>query len=220
MNTKYTKEILLDAVQHSYTVSEVLRRVGAPLTGTLHKHIKKRIAFFEIDTSHFRGVSSDIRPSGGRNIKPWEDILVLHTANQKKGRTSHLRRALIESGVPHVCLECGSPPSWRGKNLRLEIDHVNGNNWDDTRGNLRFLCPNCHSQTETYGYRPQKKLKTPKPHLARGKKPLTREEKKGVREKMILRYEETGRYTQVGEEFGMKSSTVHLILSGKSPTWL
>ena len=40
---------------------------------------------------------------------------------------------------------------WRGKELRLEIDHIDGSRFNNTLENLRILCPNCHSQTETYG---------------------------------------------------------------------
>ncbi len=37
-----------------------------------------------------------------------------------------------------------------GKHLVMQLDHVNGNNTDHRLENLRMLCPNCHSQTETY----------------------------------------------------------------------
>lgn len=40
--------------------------------------------------------------------------------------------------------------NWNDKDIVLEIDHINGDNTDNRVENLRYLCPNCHSQTETY----------------------------------------------------------------------
>ena len=40
-----------------------------------------------------------------------------------------------------------------GKRLSIQLDHINGINDDYRLENLRMLCPNCHSLTETYGYR-------------------------------------------------------------------
>ena len=39
---------------------------------------------------------------------------------------------------------------WNGKELRLELDHIDGDSTNNTVDNLRLLCPNCHSQTPTY----------------------------------------------------------------------
>ena len=55
-------------------------------------------------------------------------------------------------GVPYACTTCGIN-EWQGKPLTLHLDHINGINNDNRIENLRLLCPNCHSQTETYGRR-------------------------------------------------------------------
>jgi hypothetical protein len=48
------------------------------------------------------------------------------------------------------CIKCGNNGSWMGKPLTLQVDHINGNSDNNTPNNLRLLCPNCHSQTETF----------------------------------------------------------------------
>ncbi|MEU1743324.1 HNH endonuclease signature motif containing protein [Streptomyces pristinaespiralis] len=79
------------------------------------------------------------------------EILVRKPTDETK-RTSNqlLKRALAESGVARSCALCGLDGAWQGCPLPLEVDHIDGD-WRNNRlDNLRLLCPNCHSSTDTY----------------------------------------------------------------------
>jgi 5-methylcytosine-specific restriction endonuclease McrA len=49
------------------------------------------------------------------------------------------------------CVECGQENIWNNKKLVLQLDHIDGNSDNNQISNLRLLCPNCHTQTETFG---------------------------------------------------------------------
>ena len=70
---------------------------------------------------------------------------------------AHLKERLVkEKYLEYKCAECGIT-EWNGKPLSLHLDHINGINNDHRIENLRFLCPNCHSQTNTYAGKNKKK---------------------------------------------------------------
>jgi hypothetical protein len=63
---------------------------------------------------------------------------------------SAIKRLLLrEYYVEDKCIECGNN-EWRGKKLNLELDHIDGDNFNNSLENLRLLCPNCHSITDSY----------------------------------------------------------------------
>jgi 5-methylcytosine-specific restriction endonuclease McrA len=71
---------------------------------------------------------------------------------------AHLRRRLVGAGLlTPSCAVCGIS-DWRGRPLSLELNHVNGDGNDNRLANLRLLCPNCHSQTDTWGGRNKGRL--------------------------------------------------------------
>ena len=72
--------------------------------------------------------------------------------------SSHkLRLRLIAEGLKEdKCEICGIGNEYNGKPLSMQLDHIDGDHYNHVFQNLRILCPNCHSQTETHG---SKKLK-------------------------------------------------------------
>ena len=77
----------------------------------------------------------------------------------KVERRKRIRRLMLEK-YEEVCVWCGVGKDWNGKPLTLQIDHIDGNRRNNDLSNLRFLYPNCHSQTKTFGVRKTKVLKT------------------------------------------------------------
>ncbi|MFJ3860983.1 HNH endonuclease signature motif containing protein [Streptomyces sp. NPDC090085] len=149
--TRWTRKMLEEAVSASGTMYEVLRRLGLDAVGGNHTHITRRVRALGIDTSHFTGQPrTDGTRSGHRRRTASEILCVDPSPHPRRTPSATLRRALLELGTAESCAECGIAPVWMGEPLSLEVDHVNGD-WRDNRPeNLRLLCPNCHSTTDTY----------------------------------------------------------------------
>lgn len=94
----------------------------------------------------------DTNPSGKGLSKPkpkmsLDDIL---NGGHPQYNSHRLKQRLIaERGWLHRCHTCGLD-QWMGQPIPLELDHIDGNHYNQLESNLRFLCPNCHAQTPTY----------------------------------------------------------------------
>lgn len=150
MMNKYTKEFLEPIFAYSTTMAEVARKVGIKPFGGGMNHIKTKALFFGISIDNFVGQAW----SRGRAFKKRRlsaiDILVRMPKGSNRKEAYQLRRALIEVGVPEECFVCGIDTEWNGNYLVLEVDHKDGDYLNNTAENLRFVCPNCHSQTKNY----------------------------------------------------------------------
>lgn len=156
-NTKYTRDILEEAAVNSLSIAGVLRFLDIKPGGGWHTYISRRLKELNIDTSHFTGQAHN---KGGHSstMKKPEEVLVLRHSGKRTDR-AQLKRSLILLGVDEMCSICGILDEYHGRELTLEIDHINGNWLDNRRENLRFLCPNCHSQETLEFIRKSKKAK-------------------------------------------------------------
>jgi transposase-like protein len=154
---KYTPEMLRTAVAASRSMADVLRHLRLPPNGGAHAHLRRRITAFGIDTSHFLGRAHRRGTPAITRLTP-DEVLVLRRPDRVRAAPDLLRRALVEVGRPYRCSICGLEATWNGRQLTLHVDHVNGQFWDCRRDNLRFLCPNCHSQTPTYAGRNRRRF--------------------------------------------------------------
>ena len=99
----------------------------------------------------------------GKKICAFTDEHRQKTINERKAKVIHdlnnsgvyrsnfyLNKIIKEfSLLVYKCSEC-SIKHWNNKQITLELDHIDGDPSNCKITNLRYLCPNCHSQTDTY----------------------------------------------------------------------
>ncbi|MFE7548123.1 HNH endonuclease signature motif containing protein [Streptomyces gardneri] len=149
--SRWTRDVLAEAVAASTNMCDVLRRLGVAVVGGQHTHITRRVKTYGIDTSHFTpSIRTENMRFNQRRRTPAEVLVENESPHPRRLQSDRLKRAMQEFGVANRCALCGNEAVWLGAPLPLEVDHIDGN-WRNNRiENLRLLCPNCHSATDTY----------------------------------------------------------------------
>jgi len=202
---------LENAVKLSNCRSDVLRLLDLSTVGSgNHRTVSRWITKLNLDCSHFdyRKVISDKKR--GKKLSKLDDIDVL--VENSPHSSGVVKRVFRERSI-YECSECNISNVYNNKPITLQLDHINGIHNDNQLINLRWLCPNCHTQTDTYG---SKRLKIPKlestrfksrtrrtgPRISRRK--VERPSKEHLKELLDIHKN----WTYIGKKYGVSDNAV------------
>ena len=144
-------------IKESYSYAEVLKKLGLKQSGSMQSRIKKEINDLSLNVSHFTG------QSWRRNKNSYQDLRIKNKYSNNEVFSEHScvsnavvkNRLMSNPSFEHKCELCSTkewydPFESKTKPVNLELDHINGNERDNRKENLRLICSNCHSFTPTY----------------------------------------------------------------------
>lgn len=151
MKNNWEENKLRTAVLKSECKSDVLRILGIKIKSGNFQTLDRYCKLYNIDIQNLK-----YKNNRGGTISNLlnEEIFV---DNSKSTSSTIKRRIKKDKLIPYKCKKCTNYGFWNNEPLTLQLDHINGINNDHRLKNLRFLCPNCHSQTPTFNRRKQKK---------------------------------------------------------------
>ena len=149
-------ERIVQLVANNRSYQSILATLGLTInSGGNNRWIRTKVIAIGLNTDHFTGQGHLKGKSHNWGKKqPLSEILI---QDSDYSSTVRLKIRLIRDGLlKNECYECGLNSIWNDKPIVLQIDHINGDNRDNRIENLRILCPNCHSQTNTFCSRGRK----------------------------------------------------------------
>lgn len=146
------KNLILFAAKGKESMKDILISLGLSKRGNNYKTLKKWADIHGICLPSYKYKP----PSSFKRILSNEFIFSKNDARHSKQAK---KRIIKDNLLAYVCCKCGNNGEWMEQKLVLHIDHIDGDPCNNLLSNLRFLCPNCHSQTTTYAGRNMKRRK-------------------------------------------------------------
>lgn len=151
-----SKEQAEEIVKNCYSIADFCRYVGWITKGNNYKIFHKYVKEYNLDISHFT--------FGKKQLKNFNFLGKKYSLNEYL-KSKHIRgkvliKKMVEEGVKErKCESCGLT-EWKGEEIPLELHHIDGNHFNNDLDNLQLLCPNCHSFTDNFRGKRNKKNKT------------------------------------------------------------
>lgn len=135
---EWTKEELEEIVASSQTMTEVCNKIG----------------YSSYSTTNWQVITERFKELGIEKIifsKPFKKRTKEEIFCENSQVSQHcLRDNYLKLSPQEHCAICNMEPKWQGLPLTFRLDHINGIHNDNRLENLRWLCPNCDSQQDTY----------------------------------------------------------------------
>jgi len=149
---KISKEEFQSIINESNSLREVLIKCGLVVVAGNYKTLQNRIVSDKVDLTKLNLNRNNVRKTWTANKISYsnEEVFI---EKSKFDRGGIKRRIIQDNLLPYKCSKCGVDNKWMNDELVLVLDHINGVNDDHRLENLRFLCPNCNSQTSTFAGR-------------------------------------------------------------------
>lgn len=133
---RLSDEKILEAIESSNSMQEAANRLGIKYLGVLYRRASK-LGIWK-PNQEGKGISKR------KKYKYKEDVFIPDGLPSTKAL-----RFYLEKERPWKCEQCGIS-EWQGKELPLQIHHIDGNHRNNVESNLKILCPNCHSITDSW----------------------------------------------------------------------
>lgn len=156
------KKKLQSLYDNSNTLTEVLEKLGLYTAGNNRSILRRRQIKSSISTEKLNSNRIAYRRKLMKErylITPEsiDDLVNRLLVFGKRRDSGFLKKNLIRFNLlENKCNICGLPPIWNEQPLMLQLDHINGISYDNRLENLQIVCPNCHTQTDTYSGRNKK----------------------------------------------------------------
>ena len=151
-NDSWNLDKIKAAVESSFSLAEVLKKIGYGISGSAQSRLRRIIRDSDIDTSHMTGAlwnkgknaatSESVRKQSESRGHAWDKVFCENSTIKNQ---SLIKRLILSGRRKYECEECRMT-EWMGKPVVLEIHHKNEINTDNREENIIIICPNCHSQ--------------------------------------------------------------------------